>query len=105
MCLYNFSGPVVDWNAFLGTLKPKGRLHFVGATLEPLDVGVFPLLLGQRSISASPVGSPASIAKMLEFAARQGIKPVTQSFGFDQVNEALAHLNSGQARYRIVLNR
>ncbi len=95
----------LDWNAYLGTLKPKGRLHFVGATLEPLDVGVFPLLLGQRSISASPVGSPASIGRMLEFAAQHGIKPVTQSFGFEQANEALAHLRSGQARYRIVLSR
>ena len=25
----------LDWNLYLGTLKPKGRLHFVGATLAP----------------------------------------------------------------------
>ena len=31
----------LDWNLFLTTLQPKGRLHFVGATLEPLDIGVF----------------------------------------------------------------
>ena len=46
----------LDWNAYLGTLRPKGRLHFVGATLEPLDLGVFPLIMGQRSVSGSPVG-------------------------------------------------
>ena len=45
----------LDWNAYVGTLAPKGRLHFVGATLDPLDIGVFPLLMGQRSISGSPV--------------------------------------------------
>ncbi len=95
----------LDWNAFMGTLKPKGRLHFVGATLEPLDISVFPLIGGQRAVSGSPVGSPAVIAEMLEFAARHGIKPVIETFGFDQVNEALAKLSSGGARYRIVMTR
>ncbi len=41
----------------------------------------------------------------LEFAARHGIKPVIETFRFDQVNEALAKLKSGGARYRIVLTR
>jgi len=95
----------LDWNAYVGALRPKGRLHFVGVTLEPLDLGVFPLIVGQRSVSGSPVGSPANIAKMLEFAAQHDIKPVTESFRFNQVNEAMVRLRSGQARYRIVLSR
>jgi len=78
-------------------------LHFVGATLDPLDLGVFPLIMGQRSISGSPVGSPANIARMLKFASRHNIQPVIEKFSFDQVNEALAHLHEGKARYRIVL--
>ena len=95
----------LDWNAYVATLRPKGRLHFVGATLEPLELEVFPLIVGQRSISGSTVGSPANIAKMLEFAAQHKIKPVIESYRFDQVNEAIARLRSGQARYRIVLSR
>lgn len=95
----------LDWNAYLGTLRPRGRLHFVGATLEPLDVGAFSLIGGQRSISGSPVGNPSVISDMLEFAARHGIKPVIETFRFDQVNEAMDRLRSGEARYRIVLSR
>jgi alcohol/geraniol dehydrogenase (NADP+) len=95
----------LDWNAYVETLKPRGRLHFVGATLEPLDLALFPLIVGQRSISASPVGSPANIARMLDFAAHHDIKPVIEKFRMDQVNQALARLRSGQARYRIVLSR
>ncbi len=95
----------LDWNSYVAALRPKGRLHFVGATVEPLDLSVFPLLMGQRSVSASPVGSPANIARMLAFAAQHEIKPVTESFRFDQVNEAMARLRSGDARYRIVLSR
>lgn len=93
----------LDWDAYLNTLKPKGRLHFVGATLEPLDLAVFSLISGQRSVSGSPVGSPETIAKMLEFAKLHEIKPVVEKFPMGQVNEALDHLKSGNARYRIVL--
>lgn len=94
----------LDWNAYIATLRPKGRLHFVGATLEPLDIGAFPLISGQRSVSGSPVGSPASLKAMLDFSERHDIKPVIEVFRFDQVNEALARLASGKARYRIVLS-
>ena len=95
----------LDWNLYLQTLKPKGRLHFVGATLEPLDIGVFSLIMAQRSISGSPVGSPATIAAMLDFSTRHEVKPVIEKFKFDQVNEALEHLRSGNAKYRVVLER
>ncbi len=95
----------LDWNTYLGTLRTKGRLHFVGATMEPLDIGVFPLLMGQRSVSGSPVGSPATIAKMLDFAARHAITPVIEKYRLADVNEAIARLRSGKARYRVVLCR
>jgi len=93
----------LDWSAYIETLAPKGRLHFVGAVLEPLNIGVFPLLVGQRSVSASPLGSPATTGQMLGFCARHGIEAVTETFPMSKVNDALAHLESGKARYRVVL--
>ena len=95
----------LDWNAYINTLAPKGRLHFVGATLAPLNIGVFPLIMGQRCVSGSPVGSPATIKTMLDFAALHKIEPVTETFRFDQVNEAMDKLRQGKAHYRIVLKR
>lgn len=93
----------LDWNLYVNTLKPKGRLHFVGATLEPLDLGVFPLILGQRSISGSPVGSPATIESMFEFARLHDVKPRIETYPMSKINEAFDHLKSGNAKYRIVL--
>jgi uncharacterized zinc-type alcohol dehydrogenase-like protein len=95
----------LDWNGYVQTLGPRGRLHFVGATLGPLDIALSPLLMGRRSISASPVGSPANIARMLDFAVRHDIGPVVENYRLEQVNEAMNRLRSGKARYRIVLNR
>lgn len=94
----------MDWNAIMETLKPQGRLHMVGITPEPLDVGAFPLVAGQRSISGSPVGAPATLNTMMEFAARHGISPVTEHFPMSRINDAFAHLGAGKARYRIVLD-
>ena len=94
----------LDWNAYIGTLAPKGRLHFVGATLEPLDIAAFSLIGGQRSVSGSPVGSPRVIADMLEFAALHKIEPIVESFKFSQINEAIDKLRNGSPRYRVVLS-
>jgi uncharacterized zinc-type alcohol dehydrogenase-like protein len=40
---------------------------------------------------------------MLQFSARHGIAPTTETFPMSRANEALDHLRSGQARYRVVL--
>ncbi len=94
----------LDWNRYLNTLKPRGRLHFVGITTEPVDIDIFSLIIGQYSVSGSPGGSPATIAKMLDFAARHHIKPVVENYRFDGINDAIARLKKGQVRYRMVLS-
>jgi uncharacterized zinc-type alcohol dehydrogenase-like protein len=95
----------LDWNAYIAMLRPKGRLHFVGVVPSPISSPVFPMILGQKSISGSPLGSPVTVSRMLEFAARHGVEPITETFNFGEVNAAMAHLKSGKARYRIVLKR
>lgn len=91
------------WSAILEALAPRGRLHFVGAVLKPVPVSAFALIGGQKEISGSPIGSPATTAQMLEFSARHGIAPVTEIFPMSRVNDALEHLRAGKARYRVVL--
>lgn len=94
----------LDWPALMGTLAPHGRLHVVGAVLEPIPVSAFALIMGQRSVSGSPTGSPADIAVMLDFAQRHKISPQVERFPMGSVNEALDHLRNGKPRYRIVLD-
>ncbi|MBC8283324.1 MAG: NAD(P)-dependent alcohol dehydrogenase [Nitrospinae bacterium] len=94
----------LDWNTYMGALKPRGRLHLLGVVPEPLDLSVVPMLFGQRSVSASPVGSPATIRKMLEFSSRHNINPVTEHFSMSRVNDAMEHLRQGKAKYRLVLD-
>ncbi|WP_114238702.1 NAD(P)-dependent alcohol dehydrogenase [Dyella sp. C9] len=93
----------LDWAALMGTLAPLGRMHVVGAVMEPIPVSVFTLMLGEREVSSSPTGSPIDIATMLDFATRHDIRPQVEMFPMGSVNEALKHLAEGKARYRIVL--
>jgi uncharacterized zinc-type alcohol dehydrogenase-like protein len=95
----------LDWEAILGALAPQGRLHFVGAALEPIPVSAFALIGGEKSVAGSPTGPPQTSAKMLEFCARHDIAPITEEFSMQQANEAFEHLESGKARYRIVLKQ
>lgn len=93
----------LDWDAIIAAVSPRGRLHVVGAVLEPIPVQAFSLIMGRKQLSGSPTGSPTQIAKMLDFSARHGIEPMVEQFPMSRVNEALDHLRAGKARYRIVL--
>jgi uncharacterized zinc-type alcohol dehydrogenase-like protein len=100
LCTANVSLP---WDAIISSLAPRGKLHIVGAVLEPIPVAAFSLITGAKSISGSPLGSPFNTARMLDFSARHRIGPRIEVFPMSQVNEALEHLRAGKARYRIVL--
>lgn len=93
----------LEWSLYLQALAPRGRFHVVGGVLEPIPVPAFGLIGGQKSVSGSPLGSPATTRTMLEFCARHAVAPQIERFPLSKVNDAIAHLEAGKARYRIVL--
>ena len=84
-------------------LKPKGKFHTVGAVLEPMAIPAFSLIMGEKTVGGSPIGSPELTKTMLDFCVRHNIYPTVEEFPMEKVNEALAHLEEGKARFRIVL--
>ncbi|MBI1392383.1 MAG: alcohol dehydrogenase catalytic domain-containing protein [Alphaproteobacteria bacterium] len=93
----------LDWDRLIRTLRPRGRLHLVGVSPSPVALRSAQLMGNQLSYSSSPLGAPATTAKMLEFCARHGIAPQIEVFQMSKINEAMAHLHDGKARYRVVL--
>lgn len=102
--ILNTANANLDWSAYIIALAPHGRLHTVGVISDPIPAQTFQLIIGQRSISGSPLGSPATIQDMLQFCTRHNIMPLTEHFAMKDINKALDHLRSGKARYRIVLD-
>lgn len=101
--ILNTVNATLNWPLYIDCLAPRGRLHTVGAVAEPISLAAFPLIMGQKSFSGSPLGSPVTAAKMLEFCARHKIAPITETFPLSKVNEAFAHFETGKVRYRLVL--
>ena len=94
----------LNWDALMSTLAPKGRLHFVGSALESMPIPPLKLIQKQLEISGSPTGPRGAIDSMLKFAARHQISPQIERFPMSRVNDAMEHLRTGKARYRIVLD-
>ncbi|MDD5425700.1 MAG: NAD(P)-dependent alcohol dehydrogenase [candidate division Zixibacteria bacterium] len=93
----------LDWTGYMNLLKPRGNLCFVGAAASPVQIPVFSLITGQKSISGSPIGSRSAMNEMLEFAARHNIKAKTEVLPMTEVNRAIQKVRDNKARYRMVL--
>ncbi len=101
--ILNTTNVSLNWQGYLDALAPQGTLHTVGAVLDPIPVPAFSLIGGEKNVSGSPLGSPALTREMLRFCQRHDIHPMTEQFDIQHVNDALAHLAAGKARYRVVL--
>ena len=101
--ILNTTNANLNWQAYLDALAPNGNLHTVGVVPDPIPVPAFTLISGQKSVSGSPLGSPALVRDMIDFCARHKIAPVTEQFAMADINDAIARLESGDARYRVVL--
>lgn len=93
----------LDWQAYLGMLRPNGRLIVVGAVDEPLEIPAGTLISGQKGVIASVIGSRHLIKEMLEFAARHDIAAQAEVVALCEVNAAVDKVREGKARYRMVL--
>jgi uncharacterized zinc-type alcohol dehydrogenase-like protein len=101
--ILNTTNVTLNWDSFLTTLAPQGKLHTVGAVLEPMAIPAFSMIMGEKSVGGSPLGSVALTRKMLDFCVRHNIYPTVEEFEMKDINDAITHLEEGKARFRIVL--
>ena len=91
-----------DWAGFVGALRPRGTMVFLGVPAAPVTLPVN-ILLSNKSVAGSMIGSPGDLAEMLDVAARHNVKAITERFAMDKANEAITRVKKGQVRYRAVL--
>lgn len=90
--------------ATLGGLAVHGKLLIVGAPHEPLEVGVFPLLGGRRSIMGWYSGTSIDSQDTVAFSLLTGVKTMTEVYPLERAAEAYERMMSGKARFRVVLS-
>ncbi|MFX9845023.1 zinc-binding dehydrogenase, partial [Acinetobacter baumannii] len=88
----------------VGLLKPHGKMVMVGAPEKPLDLPVFPMIVGRLSISASANGGIKETQEMVDYAAEHKIYPDVEVIPVDYVNTAMERLMKQDVKYRFVID-
>ncbi|GFY94093.1 cinnamyl alcohol dehydrogenase 7 [Actinidia rufa] len=88
----------------IGLLKSHGKLVMVGAPDKPLELPVFPLLMGRKIVAGSGGGGIKETQEMINFAAKHNITADIELIPMDYVNTAMERLVKADVRYRFVID-
>ncbi|KAK1578470.1 hypothetical protein Q3G72_030498 [Acer saccharum] len=88
----------------LALLKTNGKLVLVGAPEKPLELPVFPLLMGRKIVAGSCIGGMKETQEMINFAAKHNIAADIEVIPIDYVNTAIERLLKADVRYRFVID-
>ena len=92
------------WDDWMRVLDLEGTLCLVGVPGAPLVLSADPLMDEQKKITGSVIGSPSTMRRMLDLAARDSIAPIVEHMPLERANEAVARVRQGAARMRVVLD-
>ncbi|XP_043711793.1 probable mannitol dehydrogenase [Telopea speciosissima] len=85
-------------------LKSNGKLVMVGAPERPLQLPVFPLLMGRKLVAGSCIGGMKETQEMIDFAAKHNITADIELIPVDYLNTAMERLVKADVKYRFVLD-
>ncbi|XP_059431846.1 probable cinnamyl alcohol dehydrogenase 9 [Corylus avellana] len=88
----------------LGLLKVNGKLVTVGLPEKPLELPIFPLVMGRKLVGGSDFGSVKETQEMLDFCAKHGITADIELIRMENINSAMERLAKSDVRYRFVID-
>ncbi|VVA38926.1 Hypothetical predicted protein, partial [Prunus dulcis] len=88
----------------IALLKSNGKLVMVGAPEKPLELPVFPLLMGRKMVGGSNIGGVKETQEMIDFAAKHNITAEVEVIPIDYVSTAMERLAKADVRYRFVID-
>jgi uncharacterized zinc-type alcohol dehydrogenase-like protein len=93
----------IDLSIYLGLLRKGGTLCLLASPGRTLDLPVFQLVTGRKSIVGSVIGGRSMIREMLQFAARHQVRAMSEVVPMSDANAAIERVRQGAARFRVVL--
>jgi len=93
-----------DMNMYLSLLKTNGVHICVGAPSKPMEIGVFPLLGGRKSVAGSGIGGIPETQEMLDFCAEHNIVSDIEVINIKDITASYARMLKGDVRYRFVID-
>jgi len=88
--------------AVMGGLSVNGTFMIIGA-VPALEVPSLQLLLSNQSVRGWYSGTSIDSQDTLAFSVLSGVRSMNESYPLERVNEAYERMQSGKARFRVVL--
>ncbi|KAF2284351.1 hypothetical protein GH714_021056 [Hevea brasiliensis] len=76
----------------LSLLKANGKLITLGLPNKPLELPIFPLVLGRKLVGGSDIGGMKETQEMLDFCAKHNITADVEVIRMDEINTAMDRL-------------
>ena len=93
-----------DLTSALGWLKRQGTLIMVGASDQPLDLAVFPLIFNRRKIMGSLIGGLPETQEMLDHCGKHNITSDIELIEPNAINQAYERVLKSDVKYRFVID-
>jgi D-arabinose 1-dehydrogenase-like Zn-dependent alcohol dehydrogenase len=84
-------------------LAPTGKFMVVGISPDPIAVTPLQVIVGERAIQGSAVGTPTDSEDTMNFSELTGVRTMIESYPLEKAGEAYARMMSGKAEFRVVL--
>ncbi|XP_009773447.1 putative mannitol dehydrogenase [Nicotiana tabacum] len=97
-------GAVHPLAPLLSLLKVDGKLVTVGLPEKPLELPIFPLVLGRKLVGGSDIGGMKETQEMLDFCAKHNITADIELIRVEQINTAMERLAKSDVKYRFVID-
>ncbi|MFF4366440.1 NAD(P)-dependent alcohol dehydrogenase [Streptomyces sp. NPDC001594] len=89
---------------YLSLLRVGGTLVNVGAPEEPVELNLFSVIGGNKTLAGSMIGGIAETQEMLDFCAAHGLGSEIEVISGEQINEAYERVLASDVRYRFVID-
>ncbi|GLX17942.1 MULTISPECIES: NAD(P)-dependent alcohol dehydrogenase [Streptomyces] len=89
---------------YLSLLRVGGALVNVGAPEEPVELNLFSVIGGNKTLAGSMIGGIAETQEMLDFCAEHGLGADIEVIRAEDVNDAYERVLSSDVRYRFVID-
>jgi D-arabinose 1-dehydrogenase-like Zn-dependent alcohol dehydrogenase len=90
-------------SALVDGLAPGGTLLVPAAPNEPLSINMLSMINGRRSVAGWYSGTAKDSQDTLEFSLLTKVHPMIERYPLERVGEAYEQMQSGKARFRVVL--
>ena len=89
---------------YLNLLKYDGTMAVVGAPDKPLNLHLFSVIMGRKSLAGSLIGGIRETQEMLDFCGEHNIVSDVEVIPVQQINEAYERMIKSDVRYRFSID-